>query len=364
MKRILLFGGTFDPIHYGHVGLLHIVKRQLLIDEVDLIPTKQPPWKVDMAPIKHRLAMINLALEDAAYKICTYEIEQPDIAYTIDTVRYFKHQFPDDELYYLIGSDHASVFHEWKQADELAKLAKFIVYRRPGYPLSRQSIERFHFLIMEGKRFEVSSTRIRALQSLDMPFVIIEYIIKHNLYFSKKLQSFYDKKRFLHVMSVAKLAHDIALSNQLDASKATIAALLHDIAKNLDQNISQKMIMAADPSLVSAPLFSIHQFAGALLATQEFGIVDEEILDAIRYHASAKPQMNPLGKVLYAADKIEPLRGFDSKPLIASCLKDYHQGFIDVLQANYEFHQEKGKPFKYDITAEAIKYYLEDKHED
>jgi nicotinate-nucleotide adenylyltransferase len=99
------------------------------------------------------------------------------------------------------------------------------------------------------------------------------------------------------------------------------------------------------------------------LAKRDFGITDEEVLEAIRYHASAKPDMKPLGKVIYASDKIEPRRGFDSRNLISSCLRDYHQGFIDVLKDNYAYHNQKGLAFNHYLTAEAIKYYLEEKHE-
>lgn len=358
MKRILLFGGTFDPIHHGHLGLLDIVRQKLGLDEVYLIPTKTPPWKTEMAPIEHRLKMIELALPAEGYHVCDFEIQQAGINYTIDTIKYFNHQLPDSELYYLIGSDQAEKFHEWKDVDELSRLAHFIVYARPGYALARQNIEKYHLLVIEGRRFDVSSTLIRSLQCLDLPWEVIAYMLEHDLYFTTKLRSYYDPKRFLHVVSVAKLAYEIAKSNHLDAGKAAVAALLHDIAKNAEHDEAKKMVVASDPTLKDAPAFSVHQFMGALLASRDFGIADEEILDAIRYHATGKPKMKELGQILYAADKIEPLRGFDSKQLIAACMKDYQQGFIDVLRANYEYHTAKGKPFKYYLTAEAMSYYL------
>ena len=358
MKRILLFGGTFDPIHHGHLGLLAIVKEKLNLDDVYLIPTKQPPWKVDMAPIEHRLKMIELAIPSQGYHVCDYELNQDGVNYSIDTVTYFSNTFPDAEIYYLIGSDQAARFHEWKSVDELVKRARFIVYGRPGYPHSRSNIEKYRMLVVEGRRFEVSSTQIRALQSLDLPWDVIEYILSNDLYFTNKLKTYYEPKRFLHVISVAKLAYRIAQANHLDVGKVAVSALLHDIAKNIDTKLGKELIIKDNPALIDAPSFSIHQFAGAILAKTDFLIEDEEILDAISYHATGKPNMKPLTKVLYAADKIEPLRGFDSTPLIEACLRNYHDGFIEVLKANYEFHQSKGKPFKYYLTAEAMSYYL------
>jgi nicotinate-nucleotide adenylyltransferase len=363
MKRILLFGGTFDPIHLGHLGLLGIVKEKLLIDEVILLPTKQPPWKSEMAPIEHRLAMLQLALAGTGYQVSSYEIEEPGVNYTIDTINYFHGKYPHDTLYYLIGADQAALFHEWKQSEAIAAKAQLVVYGRPGYDFTRQNVEKYHMSVVEGRKFDISSTAIRQSHSLDMPWPVIEYILDHDLYFAPKLKSYYDPERFLHVVSVAKLAYQIAESNRLDVGKATCAALLHDIGKNVNKELGRQMIKEDDPKLSELPEFSVHQFVGAILAKRDFGINDEEILEAIRYHASAKPDMTPLGMIIYAADKIEPRRGFDSRNLISSCLHDYRQGFIDVLKDNYAYHDQKGLAFKHYLTAEAIKFYLEDKHE-
>lgn len=360
MKKILLFGGTFDPIHLGHLGLLDIVKQRLGIDEVYLIPTKQPPWKTEMAPISARLEMMQLALFDYDFHISTYEVEQAGVNYTIDTILHFKDKYPNDVIYYLIGADQAELFHEWKEATRISQLVKLVVYGRPGYGLARSNIDAFHMLVVEGRKFDTSSTQIRSLSTLDIPFTVIEYIIDHNLYFTRKLKSYYDDKRFLHIVSVAKLAYQIAKNNKLDAGKAALAALLHDIAKDMDPKQAKELVISEFPTLKDIPSFSIHQYAGAILAKRDFNVQDEEVLEAIRYHATAKPHMLPLSKVLYAADKIEPTRGFDSKALIQACLDDYHLGFIAVLRANYEYHRENDKPFKYYITAEAMKYYLED----
>jgi len=358
INRILLFGGTFDPIHYGHMGLLDIVSRQLNIDDVFLIPTKQPPWKSQMAPLEHRLEMVRLALPDSRYHVCTYEIEQEGINYSIDTVKHFKELYPTSDIYYLIGTDQAALFHEWKDALNLSRLAHIVVYNRLGYQLPRANVETYRMMVIEGKRFEISSTDIRALKCLDTPWPVIDYILDHDLYFTAKLSSYYEPKRLKHVRSVAKLAYDIAVSNKENGSKAAIAGLLHDIGKLGNQKEYLKLLIEEDPKLANVPSFSIHQYAGAYLARKDFGIDDEEILDAIAYHASGKPNMNWLGEIIYSADKIEPLRGFDSKSFIEACMADFHQGFIDVLRANYEYHTEIGKPFKYHLTAEAMKYYL------
>ncbi|MBP5091112.1 MAG: HD domain-containing protein, partial [Bacilli bacterium] len=90
------------------------------------------------------------------------------------------------------------------------------------------------------------------------------------------------------------------------------------------------------------PEWSYHQYVGAYIVEKIFEIKDEAILDAIRYHATGKKHMSPLGKIIYAADKIDPTRGYNSRPLINACLKNYYVGFLTVLEANREFLASKG----------------------
>ena len=94
------------------------------------------------------------------------------------------------------------------------------------------------------------------------------------------------------------------------------------------------------------------------MAEKEFGIKDEEILGAIRFHATGKPHMSPLGKIIYCADKIDPLRGFNSRPLIKKCYQNYYLGFVVVLSANREYLLANGKDINNPLTDACMQLYL------
>lgn len=359
-KKILLFGGTFDPIHNGHIKMVEKVKRQLNIDQVIFILAKNPRWKDNTAPYQDRLAMLKLAIDGLEdYFLSLYEIEREvEINYSIDTILYYKSIYQDAELYYLLGFDQVEQFNLWKDAEEISKKVHLVAYGRSNYQNINYNLEKYHFQIVEGPSFNISSTNVRKLESLDIPLPVFNYILDNNLYFSLRLKDFFSKDRYLHTLSVANLTYDIALRNGLNTSKALIASLLHDIAKEMDIETQNRILNTYFPHHEQFPPFAIHQYVGAIIANQEFYITDEEVLDAIRYHASGKPNMSPLGKILYAADKIEPRRMYDSKSYIELCKNDYELGFLTVLKANYNFHKEKNRTIKYDLVEECYNYYF------
>ena len=112
------------------------------------------------------------------------------------------------------------------------------------------------------------------------------------------------------------------------------------------------------PEYISMPEFSYHQFVGAYIAQEEFGIEDVFILDAIKYHATGRALMTNLEKIIYAADKIEPTRGYDSSALIEAMKKDYEKGFIEVLKHNKEYLLGQEKDIHNPLTDECMDYYL------
>ena len=130
-----MYGGSFDPIHLAHIQVAEAVCRQMELDRLFFIPAACSPFKADRqsAPAELRLQWIRLAIgSHPNWKLDTYEIDKGGISYTIDTVREYKRRFPKDQLFYLIGMDHAPLLTQWKDADELAKLVEFVIVTRPG----------------------------------------------------------------------------------------------------------------------------------------------------------------------------------------------------------------------------------------
>ncbi len=185
------------------------------------------------------------------------------------------------------------------------------------------------------------------------------FLLDHDMLFVKELSKYLSGHRFLHSKSVAKLALEIALKNNLkDYEDIFVASLFHDIGKDLPIEETIKIMKDHYREYLNYPPWCYHQFVGEYLSKKEFGIVNKEILDAICYHCSGKANMNPLGKIVYAADKIDPLRGWDSSFYIKECERDYKKGFVEVLKANEDFLSQNGSEAKLPLSEECYNYYL------
>ena len=129
----ILFGGSFDPIHLGHINMALNAAKQLNA-QVVFLPSKVAIWKKESTDAAHKIKMIELSIEghpELSYDLFEVNSEQEQV-YSIDTVRHFVKMYPDDKFFYLIGTDHVNAFHNWKEAEELSKLATIIFFNRPG----------------------------------------------------------------------------------------------------------------------------------------------------------------------------------------------------------------------------------------
>lgn len=137
LKRIGIFGGSFDPVHLGHLLVAQAAWEELCLDRLVFVPAAQSPFKPDRhpAPSTMRLRMLRLALAGrVGWEVDEQEILRGGVSYSIDTVRNCQERHPDSELFYLIGADHVGALSDWKEADELARLLEFVVIPRPGQP--------------------------------------------------------------------------------------------------------------------------------------------------------------------------------------------------------------------------------------
>ena len=121
----ILFGGSFDPIHLGHINMALQASKQLDADVI-FLPAKVAVWKENSIGISHKINMLELAIKDyPRFHIDLYEVEKgEDTNYSIDTVRYFVNKYPNDKFFYLIGADQVNLFHLWKEAEELSNIVK------------------------------------------------------------------------------------------------------------------------------------------------------------------------------------------------------------------------------------------------
>lgn len=362
--NIVVFGGTFDPIHNGHIRIAKAASERFS-SKVVFVPAKTPRWKSPEETDQNRLEMLKLALKDVDfdYEINEFELcSNGEINYSINTVKHLKDEYHAKNIYFIIGVDQVNQFDKWKDADELAKLAKIVYVNRPGYEINMDLVTRFNMIDLEFlSSGPVSSTDVRELKSLDVPDSVLNYIEENRLYFVKKLASFIPEKRLNHSISVAKLAKKIALVNNLpEIDKFYIAGLLHDLGKtyNKDDENLLSLMKKHFPEYLEIPNFAYHQFIGMMLAEKEFDIKDPEILDAIKFHCTGKANMSQLGMVIYASDKIDPLREFDSTWLMNSCFKNWKQGFLDTLEDNRKYLLGHKKDIENYLTKECFEMYL------
>jgi len=364
MKNIVIFGGAFDPIHNGHVNMA-INASKALNAEVFFVPARVSVWKEGSgASAKERIKMIELAIKESGYSDVLHvsDIEansKKEKNYSIDTVKFFKEKYPNDNLYFLLGTDHVNLFDKWKDAELMASLANIVYFSRPGYINDQNMIEHYNMQEIVGELNDISSTDIREMRSFEIADSVLYYILDHKLYFASKVRSYIGEKRYNHSASVAKLAYEIAKSNHIkDTKDYLIAGLIHDIGKEVEKDKQISMMKSLYPEFKDFPFVIYHQFIGEYLVKKDFGIENQDILNAVKYHTTGRANMSTLEKCIYASDKIEPTRGFDSQDLINKMKVNIDKGFIAVLTANQEYFKVKKIPYDNSLTKECFDYYL------
>lgn len=362
INHLIIYGGSFDPIHHGHYSMALQAKNAVQAEEVHFVLAKNPRWKDKKDDGSHRLKMLQLYLDDVKWaKIDDYELKSTaEVNYSIDTIHSFIERYPATKLYFLIGMDQVEKFHLWKDAETIASLVQLLVYYRPEYALDHPNIATYHMQIVDGPIHAISSSDIRIMKSLSTKKIVLDYIAEHHLYYMHKIEGFISHTRLKHSVSVASLAYEIAQRNGLDAEKAYLTGLLHDIGKELPVEQRQRYMEEAYGQFVSFPKWLHHQFVGALIARDAFGVNDDLVLKAIESHATGNGDMSWLAKIIYSADKIEPTREFDSTNLINQCLEDYEKGFIAVLKDNRDFLLEKRKDIYNPLTQACFARYLKE----
>jgi len=190
MERLGLFGGSFDPVHCGHLLVAMAALEELGLQRTYFIPAAQSPFKPETkpAPPEVRARLLRLALAgEPRYAVDTQEIERGGTSYTIDTVRVYGQRFPRAELFYLIGADHIPQLNKWRAAEELAKTLQFVAIPRPGQP-SPAAPAGFRVRTLRGFPLALSSSeireRIRAGKSIEnlVPSAVAETIRNSRLY--------------------------------------------------------------------------------------------------------------------------------------------------------------------------------------
>ncbi|HEX6089853.1 MAG TPA: nicotinate-nucleotide adenylyltransferase [Gemmatimonadales bacterium] len=183
-----IFGGSFDPIHHGHLIVARVAAELLGLAEVRFVPAREQPFKVGKhaAAAGHRAAMVEAAIAGAAgFTLDPTELERPGASYTVDTLRGIRDREPGVDLVLLVGADAAADFPKWREAEAVARLARVVVFGRPGadrvtLPAAWRTID--------VPAVEISATEIRQRVRERRPIrywvpdAVAEYVAAHGLY--------------------------------------------------------------------------------------------------------------------------------------------------------------------------------------
>ena len=329
--KIAVFGGSFDPVHIEHIRLAREAIEELGLDKLFVMPAHTPPHKQgkEISSDADRLQMCRLAFqEDEKVEVSDYEIAKGGTSYTYLTCQYFKENYPQaDEIFWIVGTDMLRNFPNWKNPENILENVTLAVCSRDEKQEDWYVAEQEKFFARFKKNFryfsyqgaDVSSTKIRVLAGAGAdltPFTekkVAEYIHQKCLYEiegAKAALALEKPERRAHSLRVAELAAARGVKLGISEKKAIQAALFHDCAKNLTADSPYLDGFVLEKEWGEVPQEVWHQYAGAYVAEKHFGIMDKEVLDAIRYHTSGRPNMCELGKLIFLSDMLEAARSY------------------------------------------------------
>lgn len=370
MKRIAIFGGTFNPVHNEHIKVSQNAVKELCLDELIIMPTYISPHKTDApASAEDRLNMLKIAFKDIdKVTVSDFEIQKKGTSYTYQTVEHFKEEL-NAELFFIVGGDMLKDFKTWRYPERILSACTLAVFDRENisvdFDFEREYFKKefnTSFITLNYKGKDQSSTDIRVYNSFGLdiksmtPSGVCDYIKDKDLYNGDKYSQFIKKslpeKRLIHTANVVTLALSKAKENGLDKEKVRISATLHDCAKYIDHSVVEGFKL---PDGVPKPV--VHAYLGSYIAEKYLGITDVEILDAIRYHTSARPKMTTLDKLIFVADMLEKGRDYQG----VEKLREYFNGDLDTCfkecLKEEMIHLINKKEYIYALTIDAFEYY-------
>ena len=381
--KIGVYGGTFNPPHLGHLTAARSVFELLNLDLLLLIPAGLPPHKelpAGSPTAVQRLEMTRLAGEQLGLgdKVRTLdiELERGGRSFTSDTLAQLREQYPDSELWLLMGTDMFLTLQTWHEPEKILSLAGVAAFGRTEedteelFSAQRDYLYRAYpqariFTLTLPGVIDVSSTELREKlakgqgANLLAP-AVYGYILREGLYNTnadlKHLPlsqlrpvalSYLKHRRIPHVLGTEQEAIRLAERYGADVEKARAAALLHDCTKKLDMPaqlaLCEQYGIELD-ELEQKALKLLHSKTGAAIARDVFG-VDDDIYSAIWYHTTGHAHMTKLEKIIYLADYIEPSRDFPGVDTLRKvCYEDLDKVLLLGLEMTIEEMTAMGNP--------------------
>ena len=384
--RILIYGGSFNPPHLGHIRSVQTAVKALAPEKTLLIPAAIPPHKrlAQGSPEpEHRLAMTALAAEVIpGCEASDMELHREGPSYTSDTLRQMHDQYPEAELIFLMGTDMLLSIETWHEPEVIMALASLAVFARETGREGQISAQAAHLrerygaavYVLDGEPVTVSSTEIRELlpkrQGREyLTDSVYSYIIRHRLYGARpdlawlreKAYAYLKPTRVEHVRGAEAMARRLAARWGVDETDAAEAAILHDCTKKLDREeqlrLAEKYGIIPDTWELENDRL-LHAKTGAAFAADAFG-APGHIESAIRFHTTGRPGMTTLEQIVFLADAIEENRApYPALETIRkAAFRDLDAATELCLRRTLVFLEEQGEAIHPD-TARTRDYYL------
>ena len=344
MKRVGIFGGSFNPVHTGHLRAAECAVEALRLDRLLFLPASRVPGKaepMDAPNPRQRLQMLQLALDGCAeprFASSSLELDSAKPLYTYQSLREIRKQYPDAELFLILGSDQLQKFPDWKCAGEIMQNVTLAVLSRGGKREQDRLLAQKQELESQGGRVillanpvtDISSTQLRRMLvfgcgSAFLPEGVEDYIRDNGLYGTSRdyrslpmdtleqvVIRLLNPNRVAHVLGCRDTAVKMAGRWGADETDAARAGILHDITKALDGPL--QLTLCAEYGTILDDFSkrypkTLHALTGSLVAERIFG-ESSAVVEAIRHHTTGKANMSTLEKIIYVADYMEPNRDF------------------------------------------------------
>ena len=384
--RIGIFGGSFNPIHNGHIEIAKKALYEAGLDKCLLCVANKPPHKetADNVPARLRFEMTYNALSpELPIYACSVEIEH-GLSYTVDMLKtltenpYYQH----DRFYLIMGADMLCSFMTWRAPDVICSMIEGIIAVRRKGTADDEEIEDsmleikkslgMENIILIDDVSELSSTQIRQRVYDALPITGMmpggsERTVYENLLYqptniqviAANLKNSLSKKRYLHCTSTMREAIALADKYGVDREKCRLAGLIHDCAKiscvDYIAMAERSQIELDEYDLASPPL--IHAKLGEFKARMQYHITDKSVLDAVLFHTIASPDMDDVAKVVFIADKIEALRTYQGvNELRRAAHSSLDEGMLACLESSVDNLALTGKE-AHPMTLAALKHF-------
>lgn len=338
MRRIAILGGTFDPIHKGHLLLAKMVMKRLQINEVWFMPALLTPLKDrQLTDFKLRVKMIRKAIQPyRKMKVSLLEASLPTPSYTINTVLELKKRYPDIQFYWIIGADQAIKLDQWKDSERLKDEVQLVCVSRDQSKLIKEK----KIIYIDDFDVPCSSTEVRNGDWSQVSKPVRRIMIENGLYLQELLAHVMSERRRKHSQSVAEVAVMLAKAHGVDSHRAWMAGMLHDVAKEMDKKRAEEIMKVIHPDKMSMSPKIWHQWLAEDFLRHQLQITDYKICSAVRNHVLGIGK-GKLDKILFIADKIDPLRGYDIQQQLSISLKDLNAGLKRIQDEQKTYLKEK-----------------------